>query len=251
MESYNTIRIAILDDDPEFGEILSCAVKDAAMSRNLDAKIHIYTDTDRLDQVPAVYDLLFLDVELNGKNGIEWVAKWKKIRKFQEIIVVSSYDKYVFDSLSVRPLAFIRKTQMKEDLDKAMESLERSMDAEPTQIMLLDGQKQMFFDPDEIEYFKANAHYVDVILQGREPKIIRSTINSLQRQMEKYGFVRIQVSYLINMKFVERVDKKYIYLKDRSRKQISPKYKEHLFERLREYMIWDEENQNGVNDERF
>lgn len=50
------------------------------------------------------FDLLFLDVELGNENGIQWVKKWKKTRKFQDIIIASSYDHYVFDSIDARRL---------------------------------------------------------------------------------------------------------------------------------------------------
>lgn len=239
MESVSTIRIAILDDDAEFGKVLSSVLEDVAQRRKWEVQIDIYTNTNELDKVPVVYDLLFLDVELEQENGIEWVAKWKKIRKFQEIIVVSSYDQYVFDSFRVRPLAFIRKTYLKEDLKKAVHRFDLERRGEPVRVMILDGQKKLLFNPYEIEYFKANAHYVDVMLHNHEPKMIRNTINTLQQQMEKYGFVRIQVSYLVNMQYITRIDRKYIYLQDGSIKQISSKYKDQLFERLRIYMRTD------------
>ena len=248
MEQNEKVLIAILDDDNVFAEALSESLKKIAEQRGVETDIHMYSETMSIDKSPFGYELLFLDVELQDENGIEWVKKWEQQRKFKEIVVASSYDKYVFDSLEIRPLAFVRKAHLQEDLEKAIDSYERARDSAPRQIVIMDGKKQMFFDPDEIEYLRANAHYVDVILQNGDQKLIRNRLDKLQSKMEEYGFVRIQISYLVNMKYVERVDNRFIYMKSGAKKPISPKYKDAFFDRLRAYIKMDEENKNGISD---
>ncbi len=247
MAFYDKILIAILDDDATFCEILSDILQRIAYRKGVDVEIHTYTDTKKLDKIPIIYDLLFLDVELEDQNGIEWAKKWKGIRKFQEMVVTSSHDSYVFDSLDLRPLAFVRKSYLDEDVEKAIACFEREQKSSPPQIIVLDGQKKLLFEPDEIEFFRANGHYVDVVLHNGEQKIIRNHLNDLQKELERYGFVRIQISYLVNMKYVDQIGKKAIRMKSGATKPLSPKYKDKLFERLRLYMITDEENDDGNN----
>ena len=154
----------------------------------------------------------------------------------------------MFDSLEIRPLAFVRKAHLEEDLEKAIDSYERVRTSPPSQIVIMDGKKQMFFNPDEIEYLRANAHYVDVVLHNGDQKLIRNRLDRLQHKMEEYGFVRIQISYLVNMKYVERVDNRFIYMKSGAKKPISPKYKDAFFDRLRVYIKMDRENKDGISD---
>lgn len=248
MEQNEKVLIAILDDDNVFAGALSESLRKIARQRSVEIDIHIFSETKSIDKSPFGYDLLFLDVELQDENGIEWVKKWKQQRKFKEIVVASSYDKYVFDSLEIRPLAFVRKGHLQEDLEKSIDSYERVRKSAPDQIVIMDGKKQMFFDPNEIEYLRANAHYVDVVLHNGEQKLIRNRLDKIQRKMEEYGFVRIQISYLVNMKYVERVDNRFIYMKSGAKKTISPKYKDAFFDRLRAYIKMDEENENGASD---
>lgn len=248
MEQNEKVLIAILDDDGAFAEILAGELQKIAEQRGASIDIHIFSETEKIDKSPFGYDLLFLDVELQDENGIEWAKKWKQQRKFKEIVVTSSYDKYVFDSLEVRPLSFVRKAHLQEDLEKAIDRYEREIEAAPQQIVIMDGKKQRYFDPAGIEFLRANAHYVDVVMANGDLRIIRNRLDTLQDKMKEYGFVRIQISYLVNMRYVEKVDNRFIYMKSGGKKAISPKYKEKFFERLRTYIKMDEEQEDGISD---
>ena len=79
--------IAILDDDPDFTHVLSRMIEKVLGDRSVQAHIHTFRTTQEADTSPLSFDLLFLDVELGDENGIQWVKKWRKTRKFQDIIV--------------------------------------------------------------------------------------------------------------------------------------------------------------------
>ena len=96
-------------------------------------------------------DLLFLDVELGNENGIQWVKKWRKTRKFQDIIIASSYDHYVFDSIEARPFAYIRKAHLEEDLRKAVRRYWKESREEPIYVIVKDGKKNILVDPYHID----------------------------------------------------------------------------------------------------
>lgn len=91
--------IAILDDDPDFAYVLSRMIEKVLGAGKVQVHIQTFRTTQEADTSPLSFDLLFLDVELGNENGIQWVKKWKKTRKFQDIIIASSYDHYVFDSI--------------------------------------------------------------------------------------------------------------------------------------------------------
>jgi len=191
------------------------------------------------------FDLLFLDVELGNENGIQWVKKWRKTRKFQDIIIASSYDHYVLDSIEARPFAYIRKAHLEEDLRKAVRRYWKESREEPIYVIVKDGKKNILVDPYHIDYLQANGHYIDIIMDNEEPIVVRNHINELQHTLEKYGFVRVQVSYLVNVKFIERFDGKNVYLRNGIKKFVSPRFEKQLLEKLRSYMESDGDDLNG------
>ena len=237
--------IAILDDDPDFAYVLSRLIKKILSTRKLQVYIHVFMTTAEADISPLTFDLLFLDVELGDENGIQWVKKWRRTRKFQDIIVTSSYDHYMIDSMEIRPFAYIRKAHLEQDLQKAMKRYWNESGEEPIYVIVKDGKKEILVDPYHIDYLQANGHYIDIIMDNEEPIVVRNQINELQHILDKYGFVRIQVSYLVNVKFIERVDGKNVYLRNGIKKSISPHFDKIIREKLRSYMETDGEDING------
>ena len=238
--------IAILDDDPDFAHVLSRMIKKVLSTGKLQAHIHVFRTTAEADISPLTFDLLFLDVELGDENGIQWVKKWRRTRKFQDIIVTSSYDHYVIDSMETRPFAYIRKAHLEQDLRKAIKRYWSESGKEPIYVIVKDGKKEILVDPYRIDYLQANGHYIDIIMDNDEPIVVRNQINELQHILDKYGFVRIQVSYLVNVKFIERVDGKNVYLRNGIKKSISPHFDKIIREKLRSYMETDGEDINGT-----
>ena len=160
--------IAILDDDPDFAYVLSRMIVKVLGAGKVQVHIQTFRTTQEADTSPLSFDLLFLDVELGNENGIQWVKKWRKTRKFQ-----------------------------------------------------------------------------DIIMDNEEPIVVRNHINELQHTLEKYGFVRVQVSYLVNVKFIERFDGKNVYLRNGIKKFVSPRFEKQLLEKLRSYMDSDGDDLNG------
>lgn len=241
-EINQELFIAILDDDPDFTNVLSRILQGILGSEKVEAHIHTFGTTEQADQSPLTFDLLFLDVELGDRNGIQWVKKWKVTRKFQDVIVTSSYDRYVFQSIEARPFAYIRKAHLEEDLRKTMRRYWKERGEAPIRVIVKDGKKNILVDPYHIEYLQANGHYIDIIMDNEEVIVVRNHINELQHTLDKYGFVRIQVSYLINVKFIEHFDGKNVYLRNGIRKSISARFDKELREKLRSYMETDGED---------
>ena len=188
--------IAILDDDPDFAYVLSRMIEKVLGAGKVQVHIQTFRTTQEADTSPLSFDLLFLDVELGNENGIQWVKKWKKTRKFQDIIIASSYDHYVFDSIEARPFAYIRKAHLEEDLRKAVRRYWKESREEPIYVIVKDGKKNILVDPYHIDYLQANGHYIDIIMDNEEPIVVRNHINELQHTLEKYGFVHFKLSYL-------------------------------------------------------
>ena len=220
--------IAILDDDPDFAYVLSRMIEKVLGAGKVQVHIQTFRTTQEADTSPLSFDLLFLDVELGNENGIQWVKKWRKTRKFQDIIIASSYDHYVFDSIEARPFAYWKESR-----------------EEPIYVIVKDGKKNILVDPYHIDYLQANGHYIDIIMDNEEPIVVRNHINELQHTLEKYGFVRVQVSYLVNVKFIERFDGKNVYLRNGIKKFVSPRFEKQLLEKLRSYMESDGDDLNG------
>ena len=106
------LRIAICDDETDARDALRFQLEKILIE---DAEEIVYefssgtNAASRLANHPGEIDLLFLDVEMKGLNGMETA---EKIRTFDEqilIVFVTGYSDYVFDGYLVGALDYLMK----------------------------------------------------------------------------------------------------------------------------------------------
>lgn len=87
--------------------------------------MNINVVTDHFDQIEGTYDVIFMDIELNDKNGIE-IAKYHKDKHNCLVIFTSSHENLVFNTFQVEPFQFIRKNHYDYDKNIVFKQLKRN-----------------------------------------------------------------------------------------------------------------------------
>ncbi|MDE5596381.1 MAG: response regulator, partial [Lachnospiraceae bacterium] len=105
----DVIRIAICDDEKNIRTYLRKLVR----KQDLESEITEYASADEYLADGAEYDLLFLDIELNG-SGMDGMSIARQIRGMELdrqpiIIFVTGYEKYVYDAFDVDAFQYLLK----------------------------------------------------------------------------------------------------------------------------------------------
>ena len=111
MLKYNrgdVMNILICDDNTAFAMQLQKDINEYFHNPNMITNVI----TDHFDQIEGTYDVIFMDIELNDKNGIE-IAKYHKDKHNCLVIFTSSHENLVFNTFQVEPFQFIRKNHYK------------------------------------------------------------------------------------------------------------------------------------------
>lgn len=232
--------VAILDDDWTFAEILKSKVIKIAHKYNYDFEISCYKEIQGFDECVNVFDLLFLDIEFPDQNSFKWICKWQQMGKVGNVIFVSAYDEYVFQSFESQPIAFVRKVHLDEDLERAIALYKKKRIILPVQIPILEGRKIHFFEPENILYIQGCGHYIEFHLKDEDTKVLRGKMDGMEKILKPYGFARVQVRYLVNIRYITGMNHNQIILKNGKRFRISPKYSTYIFEQLKYFMTKDE-----------
>ncbi|BDF06420.1 protein-glutamate methylesterase/protein-glutamine glutaminase [[Clostridium] hylemonae] len=110
MTENNKIRVLIIDDSLVFDRFLSEALPKA--SSNIEAAGYFMSPYDALTKIPVLKpDVITLDVEMPGINGIDFLKKLLP-RYPLPVILVSSLNVNVFDALSNGAVDFVKKPDM-------------------------------------------------------------------------------------------------------------------------------------------
>lgn len=184
------------------------------------------------DQSP--FDILVMDTQFKGteKDGIQWAYEQNPAEKYYHLIYVSDQEERVFEAFKTGPIAFVRKEFLDDDLKQAVKIYSERFPFAPSFAILPEGRKRHFSMPDKIVYLHSNGHYIEIKFFDGTEKVIRGKMDVMEEVLAGYGFLRIHSSYLINLRYVKKVDRKRIFFSDEEESMISPKYREGAWERL-------------------
>ena len=87
------MNILICDDNTAFAMQLQKDINEYFHNPNMITNVI----TDHFDQIEGTYDVIFMDIELNDKNGIE-IAKYHKNKHNCLVIFTSSHENLVFNT---------------------------------------------------------------------------------------------------------------------------------------------------------
>lgn len=191
------MRVAVLDDDekmlPYYVEEIAAALKAAGQ----EAQVKSYPDVQSCLEEKENIDIIFMDIKLPQDNGITVAEQLLERDSKLGVVFFSNYDSYVWESLRVRPLQFIRKDYFKEELSDAVRLCISYYQSQHQQLILNSGQQVHTFQVSEILYLEARGKYVVVHEREREESV-RMSFRALEEQVKELPFVKIHRSYLVS-----------------------------------------------------
>ena len=99
------MQIAICDDEKNIRELICDKVK----TQFPEAEIDFYSSGDELLLSDKPMDILFLDIQMSGRNGMETARELRKKDKRTIIIFITATEEYVFQAFDVGAFHYIVK----------------------------------------------------------------------------------------------------------------------------------------------
>lgn len=156
-------------------------------------------------------DLLLLDIEMRGINGMELAKHLRSNGDMLPIVFITGYSDYISEGYDVEALHYLLKPVSKEKLfavlDKYIEK--RSVKTDELLIETADGATHISVD--RITYIEAFGRKTAVHLSDNT--VIDCTMNiSKFSAMQVNGFVSSHRSYIVNLRYVRSIGKTDIVL---------------------------------------
>lgn len=213
-ETYTCI---IVDDEPLAIARLENHLKEVFPNINI---ITTYTSWSRALQGLAVQqsDILFLDISMQGKNGMDLVRMIPDLRS--EVIFVTAHSEHALEAFQLSAAAYILKPFDKIELTKVINKIiKRISDARIAQnkpdlpspakainkIAIPNNNTIIYVDIDDIIYLEAAQGYTRIITQG-EPLLCSYSIGTLAELLTGHTFHQVHRSYIVNLKYVSRYE---------------------------------------------
>ena len=203
------LRIAVCDDDQAISHSYKDRIKALFESKHVDATIFNYTKGSKLiaDCKELPFDLIFLDIDMPVMSGFDVAEKIIEIIEDPVIIFITNEEQLVYRSLRYSPFRFIRKTYIVAELNEAIVSfLDLHFKRSKTQIFNCVNGELVAINIKDIMYIESNKHKVTVYTQKKD-FVTKAKISELEESLKNFGFIRVHIGYLINMKYIYSIEK--------------------------------------------
>jgi two-component system, LytTR family, response regulator LytT len=204
------INIAICDDEKYYRQQIENLVTEYLNEHQIDHSIDIFSSGEAFyakGLEMAKYDIIFLDISMGEINGIEIAYKIRTYKSDTYIIFVTGFINYALEGYKVDAIRYILKDTLKvsivECLDTIFEKMEVKMNKYEFEFM--EGKKKVYID--KIIYVESQKHKLKFYILGTSLKehCMYNKLDNIELQLKEYRFLRIHKSYLVNMKYIEKI----------------------------------------------
>ena len=222
------MQIAICDDEINIREL----IKNKVHNIYPKADICLFQSGEELLLSDENIDILFLDIHMQGRNGMETAKELRKKGKKNILIFVTAIEEYVFEAFDVGAFHYLVKPI---DDTKFADVLRRAVDE---------------WSSKDLNANESKADYVMINNRGIHTKVMIDTIvyaevfnrkiviHKLDSEIEYYGkmsdlealagenFFRPHRAFLVNFKYVEKYNATTIYLEKGTALMAKQNYRE-------------------------
>ena len=212
------IRVVIIDDMPDSIE-------------NLSRHLAEYNEIDILATGESVEkgfslvidhhpDIVFIDIEMPGKNGFELIKELRNINFKPTFIFITAFNKYAIEAIKLAVFDYLLKpidpcelktTLSRYKINDSQKAFEKKIDlllhllVQP-KIQFNTVKGSIFIKLENIVYCEANGNYTYLYMLDDKKELISGNIGAIQKLLSSDNFVRISRTYIINKNLIKDIN---------------------------------------------
>lgn len=196
------LYIGICDDEDYFIQQIKFAI-DSYLEEKYDNYecLLMHSGEELLEYKGETIDLLFLDIQLSGMNGIEIMNKVLHSNKVWRIVFVSSHEEEVWNSFSMKTLGFCRKPIVEEEIAKYIKIVLSEL-RKDFLTKFKENDDSTYVKLSELYYIEAEGSYIK-LFTAKGSFIISGKIGDWEKKLLDYHICRIHKSYMVNLMYAK------------------------------------------------
>lgn len=183
------------------------------------------------------YQVVFLDICMEGTNGIETARILRRTDPDLLLVFVTSSPEYVWDAFPVHPFDYLLKPYREEKLFQLADELRRVLFRAEPELEVRIARQQVHLPLRKIQYAMAQNHYVRIVSDDGECRAVStfSQVEQLLRAQE--NFIVCNRGVILNMDKVLRLDSDCFEMLDGTCLPVRQKDKNSLFAQFTQYQF--------------
>ncbi|MCR5417281.1 MAG: LytTR family DNA-binding domain-containing protein [Pseudobutyrivibrio sp.] len=233
------INICIVEDELQQAELLKNYIENYAKSNDVEFNISYLPDgIDLVDEYKAQFDIILLDIQMRHLDGMAAAEKIRKVDSDVIIIFITSTVQYAVQGYAVDALGYVLKpvpyTQFEQLIDKATTRVKAKRQRVYIKVSVDD--KQLKLDCDDIYYIESQRN--NVIVHCKEQDYVTAgPLKRFEEMLATHGFSKCHNAYVVNLSYVEAVQKEEVLLSNDTALPISRAKKKEFMAALTEDIL--------------
>jgi len=186
---------------------------------------------------PGLYAVVFLDICMEGTNGIETARQLRAADPELLIVFVTSSPEYVWDAFPVHPFDYLLKPYKEEKFDHLAGELRRVLGRQQPELEVRIARQTVHLPLKKIHYAMAQNHFVKVVTDDGECRAAANFAQVQEQLMTQPDFLVCNRGVIINMSKVLRFDGECIEMLDGARLPVRQKDKKSLLAQFTQYQF--------------
>lgn len=197
----------IIEDEPEAAAHLRTLIERYAALHDLSLDIQWMKSAFEFINNKRSFDLVFMDIELPGINGMEASGMLRTYDDTTLIIFVTNLAQYAVKGYEVGALDFVVKPVSYSDLSMRLDRAMRILRRNSGKSLYVPTKYGMHAFPlRDLMYVEVRGHNLSYHLSNEDPVEIRGTLSGIEADLALAQFVRISNSCIINASHIRSVD---------------------------------------------
>lgn len=208
------ISIAICDDDNDIIESLKKYISDYSTSHFMEFEVHSFRCGEKLLESKLSFDLIFLDIEMSGMDGLKTAALFRQIDRRARIVYVTNHSEFALRSYAVHPFDFVVKPFVQERITSVLDELTRylSENSENDTVIQLKGEGgPLLLSLKNIYVFEYTGNRRITVYTKSETHRIRGSLSDIFSLISSESFVSPHKSFIVNMEHIDKLDNFTLY----------------------------------------
>ncbi len=203
-------KIAICDDELSQTKIISEHLARFSVKTDIEFNVERYTNGRELlkkyynERSP--FDILFLDVEMPGMNGIEVAEKIRAVPDRNVMIAfITSYPEYMQESFDVQASQYLSKPvsyELFEEKLKKMLAYIGELETNITVISQKSGETILYLD--DIVCIETDKKTNLVVITANGEIVIKGKLAEYENELADKYFISVHRSCLANMRYIKK-----------------------------------------------
>lgn len=207
-------RLAVCDDEqPVLDEL--CRMCGEILTR-LDVEHEVVPFSSARELSGALrsgrerFDLLCLDICMEGKTGMELAHELRDRDDRTSILFISSSDDYLREGYSVRPIQYLSKPLRPEELEEALRG-DLRRNHSPRFVTFRRGNRTSALPIAEILYVESRNHGI-CLHMVQEERSFAISLAEAEQMLPREQFCRCHNSFLVNMAAIQEFSRSWVTL---------------------------------------